>query len=168
MAIISGWGFTNTTPASHPVTPTLIDTDTDYAMITDVAGKCVLKNVTCPLGQEERITFQVEDINKVTRPSDKGDPKKEDLLYPPKLRAGRSINVKTESLKRCTSTTDDTFTEDLPCKVSITLQYTRNPQITAADLKLLVDRAYSSLFDSDDSGNTRLDNLMLMQVNPNN
>lgn len=160
MAIVSSWGFTNATAASHDVTPVLIDTAAKYAVTTDAPGKCVIKNITSPIDQVEVITYQAQDIDRVSQ--------SENNAHPPMVKAGRSINVKLEAKKRLTSTTDDTFVQDLPVSVGITFKFVKNSEVNSADLLTLLSRAIGALFDSDDSGNSRIDNMMLMQLNPNN
>jgi hypothetical protein len=160
MAISGSWGFTNTSSSLHDVTPVVIDTTTKYAVVSDTVGKTVIRNVTSPIDQEEVITYQGQDVKKVVQTRSN--------VNPPKNEGGRTINVKLEAKKRLTSSTDDAFVVDLPVSIDLTFRFTKSQYIDASDLTMLLTRIIGSLYDSDDSGNTRLDNLMLGQYNPNN
>jgi hypothetical protein len=160
MAISGSWGFTNTTASLHDLIPVVIDTASKYAVTTDTVGKTVIRNVTSPQDQEEVITYQGQDIKKVVQTLKNSNP--------PRNEAGRTINVKLEAKKRLTSSTDDTFVVDLPVSIDLTFRFTKSQYLTSSDLELLLTRMIGALRDSDDSGNTRLDNLMLGQYNPNN
>jgi hypothetical protein len=159
MAISGSWGVQNTTPASHSLTPILIETDKDYAVVSDGTGKTVVRNVTSPQDQEEFITYQGQDLSRVVQSRRNTNP--------PKSEAGRSINIKLEGKKRLSSSTDDSFIVDLPVSVDLTFRYTVSQYIDSSDLLAVLYRLLGSLYDSDDSGNTRLDNLMVGQYNPN-
>jgi hypothetical protein len=160
MAITGSYGFTNNSDATHAITPKLIDTTTDYAVITDEAGKCVIKNITSPIDQVEVITFQGADWPQAVKQT-------ETNAHPSDVQASRSCNVKVELKKRLSSSVDDTYIVDLPVSCDITFRFIKNQYITKDDLLLALYRAAGSLYDSDDSGNTRLDNMMMMQFNPN-
>jgi hypothetical protein len=160
MAITGSYGFTNNTDATHDITPILIVTATDYAVTTDEAGKCVIKNITSPIDQVEVITFQGSDWPSAVKQT-------ETNAHPASVQSSRSCNVKVEMKKRLTSSVDDTFVVDLPITCDISFRFIKNQYITKNDLLMALRRAVGALFDSDDSGNTRLDNMMMMQFNPN-
>lgn len=159
MAIVDSFGFTNNTDAAHGVIPKLINASADYAVTEDTAGKCIIKNITSPIDQVEVITFQGQDVNQIRQ--------SEVNAHPSNVQSGRSINVKLEAKKRLTSTNDDSFIVDLPITCDITFRFVKNSYITSADLTLILKRAIGALYDSDDSGNSRIDNMMMMQFNPN-
>lgn len=158
-SISASWGFTNTTDATHGVTPKLIDMSTKYACRKSSDNYARMYNTTSPTDQTEVIIYQGDDISKVnqTLPN----------LYPPKVQKGRSFNVTVEAKKRLSSSDDPTFCVDLPVNVGISFRFVQSQYITSSDLKAILLRAVGALFDSDDSGNDRIDNLMVGQYNPN-
>lgn len=159
MAITGSFGWTNNTDSSNNVTPILIDMFHNYAITEDTAGKCVAKNITTPIDQSEVITYQGQDVNVIKQ--------SEVNAHPAQVQSGRQINVKVETKKRLSSSVDDSFIQDLPVTCDITFRFIKNQYITKDDLILVLRRAIGALYDSDDKGGTRLDNMMMMQFNPN-
>lgn len=156
MALTGSYGYTNTTPSEYPVYPIALGIDDNYAVTVDDPGKCVLKNTTSPIDQAEEIIFLAQDINYVAQ--------EEKNMYPPKVRAGRSLTVKVENKKRMTSSTDDTFTEDDPISCNISWRFLKSRNITHEDLLAAYLRAGGAIFD--ENGQSILAALMLEQLNP--
>lgn len=159
MALSGSLGFTNVTSAVADVTPTKIDYATDYAVTTDDPQKVVMKNITSPIDQIETITYQSQELNVINQ--------EEKNANPPKVAGGRLITVKVEDKMRVTSTSDDTFIVDYPCSCSISFRFSKTQYITAATLETLLKRAIGALQDPSDAS-FRLDELMMLQLNPTN
>jgi hypothetical protein len=156
MSLTSSFGWTNTTDSTATVTPTAIGWS-NYALVTDDPGKCVLKNLTCPIDQTEVISFLCQDIPTVIT--------EEKNVNPPKVSGGRTITVKLEAKKRQTSSTDDTFIVDYPAVCSISWRFSKNQALTASDLLTLLKRAIGALQDASTDGYI-IDELMMQQLNP--
>jgi hypothetical protein len=158
MALSSSFGFTNTTDSSVSLTPTAIGMS-NYALVTDDPGKCLLKNTTCPIDQVETLTYMCQDINQVNQ--------EEKNVNPPKIQSGRVVTIKMEAKKRVTSSVDDTFIVDYPVSCNVSFRFTKSQYITANDLLTMLKRVVGALQDSSADG-YRLDDLMMQQLNPKN
>jgi hypothetical protein len=158
MALSSSFGFTNTTDSSVSLTPTAIGMS-NYALVTDDPGKCLLKNTTCPIDQVETLTYMCQDINQVNQ--------EEKNVNPPKIQSGRVVTIKMEAKKRVTSSVDDTFVVDYPVSCNVSFRFTKSQYITANDLLTMLKRVVGALQDSSADG-YRLDDLMMQQLNPKN
>lgn len=157
MAIAYSWGFTNNSDSSYTLTPKKVE-PSYYAVTVDDPGKCIMKNTTSPIDQQEVITYQASDIS-IVQQTDKN-------LYPPKVVEGRVITVKLEEKLRLTSSTDDTFMVDLPVNCNVTFRFTKSQYITEALLKGLLARLVGALQNETD-GSSRIGKMMRMQLNPN-
>jgi hypothetical protein len=157
--IQTSWGFTNDTDATHEIAPKLIDMAHHYACRDSFTNGVRMYNATVPGETTEIITYQGDSLSMVkqTKPN----------LYPPKVQKGRSFNVTDEVKKIVTSSDDPTFRVDYPINCSISFRFTESPYVTKEDLLMVLCRTVGALFDSDDSGNSRIDNLMVGQYNPN-
>lgn len=155
MAISKAWGFTNNVDSSYKLTPKAIDPAV-YALTTDDPGKCVLKNTTSPIDQVEVLTYQASDIAKVNQT--------ERNMYPPQVEDARTVTVKLEDKIRLTSSVDDTFQIDLPVSCNISWRFTKNAQVTASDLLLMLSRVVGACQTT--SGSSMIGNLMVMDLNP--
>lgn len=158
MALTSSFGFTNTTASEVDLTPTAIGMS-NYAVTVDDPGKCVLKNITCPIDQVETLAFMSQELATITQ--------EEKNANPPKVAGGRLITVKMEAKKRVTSSSDDTFIQDLPVSCNVSWRFAKNQNVTAADLLTMLKRVVGALQDSSTDGYI-LDNLMMQQLNPKN
>jgi hypothetical protein len=156
MALTSSFGFTNTTDSLVDLTPTAIGYS-NYAVTIDDPGKCVLKNITCPIDQIETISFMSQELNQINQ--------EEKNANPPKLAGGRLITVKVEAKKRVTSSSDDTFIQDYPVSCNISWRFSKNQNVTAADLLTMLKRVVGALQDNSTDGYI-IDNLMMQQLNP--
>jgi hypothetical protein len=156
MALSSSFGFTNTSDSSVDLTPTAVGMS-NYALVTDDPGKCLLKNTTCPIDQVETLTFMSQDINQVNQ--------EEKNVNPPKISGGRVITVKLEAKKRVTSSVDDTFVVDYPVSCNVSFRFAKTQYVTSADLLTMLKRVVGALQDSSTDGYI-LDDLMMQQLNP--
>lgn len=155
MAISKAWGFTNNTDSTYKLTPKVID-PASYALTTDDPGKCVLKNTTSPIDQVEVLTYQASDIKAVNQT--------EKNMYPPQVEDGRTVTVKLEDKIRLTSSVDDTFMVDLPVSCNISWRFTKNAQVSASDLFLMLARVVGACQTT--AGTSLIGNLMVMDLNP--
>lgn len=158
MSLTSSWGFTNTTDSTANLTPTAVGMS-NYAVVTDDPGKCLLKNVTCPIDQVETLTFMCQELNQITQ--------EEKNANPPKVAGGRAITVKMEAKKRVTSSSDDTFIVDYPVSCNVTWRFSKTQYLTANDLLTMLKRVVGALQDSSTDGYI-IDQMMMQQLNPKN
>jgi hypothetical protein len=156
MSLTSSFGFTNETDSTVLITPTAIGWS-NYAVTSDDPGKCVLKNLTCPIDQVETVTFLAQDLPNIVQ--------EEKNQNPPKVGGGRAITIKLEAKKRTVSSTDDAYIVDYPASVNISWRFAKNQAITANDLLKLLRRALGALQDASTDGYI-LDEMMLQQLNP--
>lgn len=156
MAISGSYGYTNTSKASTGFDAVVID-DSIYAIVTDEPGLCVMKNTTSPIDQPEVISYIAQEKTTISLT--------EQNQHPAASTNARMITVKVENLKRMTSSVDDTYITDLPLTCNITWRFARNAAFTKDDLIAILERALGAIRDSDGTG-SRLDNMMMLQVNP--
>lgn len=158
MALSGSFGFTNTTDSEVDLTPTAIGMN-NYAVAVDDPGKCLLKNITCPIDQVETLSFMCQDLNQINQ--------EEKNVNPPKVSGGRLITIKMEAKKRVTSATDDTFVQDFPVSCNVSFRFAKTRYVEAADLLTMLKRVIGALQDSSTDGYI-LDQLMMQQLNPKN
>lgn len=156
MALTSSFGFTNTTDSQVELTPTAVGMS-NYAVVVDDPGRCVLKNTTGPIDQVETLAFMAEDLGSIIQ--------EEKNANPPAVSGGRRITIKMEAKKRVTSSSDDTFAVDYPVSCNVTFRFSKTQYVTAADLLTMLKRVVGALQDSSTDGYI-LDQLMMQQLNP--
>lgn len=156
MALSSSFGFTNTTDSTVDLTPTAVGMS-NYAVTVDDPGRCVLKNITCPIDQVETLSFMCQELGSINQ--------EEKNTHPPKVAGGRLITVKMEAKKRVTSSSDDTFIVDLPVSCNISWRFAKDNLVTKDDLLTMLKRVVGALQDSSTDGYI-LDLLMMQQLNP--
>lgn len=156
MAIVTSWGFTNTTDSSLNLVPTALDWD-NYAVTTDDPDRCVLKNTTSPIDQVETISFLSQELGTINQD--------EKNYNPPKVTNARAVTIKVEDKKRVTSTTDDFAVVDLPASCNITWRFSKNSNLTDQDLLEMLKRAVGALQNRLQTGWT-FNSLMMKQLNP--
>lgn len=158
MALSYSWGYTNTTAGGDNYNPIIIDM-INYAVTADQPKKCVIKNITSPIDQPEVITFMCDDRQSISTT--------ETNLHPAPNTAARMISVKVENFKRELSSVDDHYIVDYPIINTISWRFSKNKAFSADDLMLILRRALGAIRDSDGHG-SRLDNMMMEQLNPMN
>lgn len=158
MALTSSFGFTNTSDSLVDITPTAIGMS-NYAVVVDDPGRCLLKNITCPIDQVETLSFMSKELNQIVQ--------EEKNSNPPKVAGGRLVTIRLEAKKRVTSSSDDTFIQDFPVSCAVSFRFARTTYVTAADLLTMLKRVLGALQDSSSDGYI-LDQLMMQQLNPKN
>jgi len=166
MAITGSWGWTNITPATHSLTPTLINTATDYTTVDKIGdtnvptGTYALANMSTPDDGNEYIVYKVRNIPEVKYTA--GVP------HPARVKSAREVNIRLEALYRSKSDLDDNFIVDQPAEIDVTIRLPISELLdpeTAA--QTLFGRLIGATFESDDSGNSRFAKLFKGKVNPN-
>jgi hypothetical protein len=165
MAITGSWGWTNDDPATHSLTPVLIDTVHDYTNVDKIGDKSVptgtfaLSNISTPNDGNEYIIYKVRDIPEVKLAAG--------VQHPARVKLGREINIRLEAVKRLKSDVDDSFIVDLPGEIDVTVRLPLNENVSDADAEILFARLVGATFESDDSGVSRFAKLLKGKVNPN-
>lgn len=156
MAVSYDYGYTNTTESTEKYTPIIIDMS-KYAVTVDDPELCVIKNITSPIDQPEVISYISSERESIamTEPN----------VHPAVSSKARMITVKVEDYKRETSSTNDAYVVDYPITCNITWRFAKNRAFSSADLLAVLTRALGAIKDSDGTG-TRLDNMMMQQLNP--
>jgi hypothetical protein len=159
MAIVSSFGYTNTTASTNTVAPVAVGVSTNYTVDKGTSGKVTIKNLTSPVDQVEAITIMSRDQNWLTQV--------EPTAFPVKTVPFRMVTVKVEGKKRVTSTTDDTFVQDYPVTTNISFRFPVTAYVTAADLREQLLRLCEVLAINDPTAPTsRIQKLMLNQLDP--
>lgn len=156
MALTSSFGFTNKSEATDKIAHIAMRTKTDYSLNEDGPDRCVVSNKTTPIDQPELVTYQCGEIKKV--------PTSIDVVNPAANTAGVQYGVRVDEVLRVTSTTNDSFIEDFPIVMNITVKHPRCGMITSAQIDGVFQRLIGALVKAD--GTTRFNDLMRSALKP--
>lgn len=157
MALNSSFGYTNKDARTDAVTLTKLEFASDYALREDEPDICSMTNTTSPIDQQEVLSFQYSELKKI--------PTKAKLANPLPDGAGCMWGVRLDDILRVTSTTDETFVQDLPVVCNISFKHPVHSQITPAVVAEVASRAMSALF-YDAGGFDRINELMRSSLKP--
>lgn len=107
------------------------------------------RNTNVPTSIEEYITYDYRDLKAVNTNFS--------VLYPPKVPAGAQISVLVEDIAVIDATAEKDRI-DLPITCKISINYTKDQEITPTHLEWILSRAISALYAND--GSSRFPELM--------
>lgn len=148
----SAFGFQNTAPGPTPVTNVTSNLEmvTNYATVAETANEATMSNKTCPLDQEELITFRSRRI-----PNIQTNLK---VAHPGIAKDGIQYQVIVEDILRTTDSADSTFVLDEPIVAMLTIRHPYSGNFDAAKVSTIINRVISALYKR--SGASRLPDLM--------
>lgn len=150
MARTSSFGFTNVTPQSAGVTPTKLGLVSNYSVTGQTAKTADLTNKTAPIDQEELITFQSFNLNRVDTDLN--------IQYPSPVQKGICYQITEEATLSTTDSADPDFRVDEPVWASLQIRHPKSGNITNALVAQVVLRLVSACMRDD--GTWRFDDLM--------
>lgn len=156
MALTSTFGFTNVTDATDTLKHVQIKPVTGYSVRKDDPDQCVLLNSSTLYDQPELVTYQVGSLKRI--------PSLIDNTHPPKVVEGIQYGIRIDELLRVSSSTNDTYVEDLPIVMNLSIKHVRNGQITSAHIETLFKRLLGACVKAD--GTTRFNDLMRSAIRP--
>lgn len=156
MALVSSFGFTNTTSQTFDINPTKIEASSNYALIEDEPNRCVVSNVTAPLDQGERVSYSFQKINKVSTD--------QDILYPASVQNGVQYAVRVEEILSTVDTADPTFRVDEPIVAWLTIRHPNSARMTSTVITTILERLLGACYKDD--GTLRFDDLMRSALKP--
>jgi hypothetical protein len=150
MGKISSYGFTNTSPNEHPVTPIQLDLVSNYALNKDDADLCVLANKTAPIDQEELVTFRTRLLPKLDTYLN--------IQNPAKVKGGIQYSATVEAVRTTTDTEDSSFRVDEPIVASLSIRHPRSGNFDATAVDQIITRLIGTIYKAD--GTTRIADMM--------
>lgn len=158
MAKSTSWGFTNTSDNAHKtIIPTVLNEDTEYAIIEDEAGITVLANLTSPVDQGERVSIKAQILDKVTLSNVKN-------AYPAPVQQGVQYSIKIENLISVTDSSAPGYRIDEPLCATLTFKHALSANITPADIDTMIKRILGAVYRAD--GSSRVASLMRLATKP--
>jgi hypothetical protein len=153
---VTGFGFTNTTPGEHTVTPLLLGLTENYSLISDQADVAILNNKTAPVDQEEIISFRSRNITNVNSSLN--------IQYPSPVKGGIEYSIKIEDTLNTMDSDDANFRVDEPIICTIAFRHPKSGNIGSQQVATVFLRAISALMKAD--GTWRFDDLMRSAERP--
>lgn len=157
MAITSSFGYTNTEARQDAVSTQKLEYMDCYALREDEPDICSMSNTTCPIDQQEILSFQYSELKKI--------PTKAKITHPIPDGTGCMWGVRVDEVLRLTSSTDETFVQDLPVVCNVSFKHPVHSQITPDIIAAVASRAMSALF-YDAGGSDRVNELMRSSLKP--
>jgi hypothetical protein len=157
MSKVSSFGFTNTTDSTTvTVVPKLLGLTTNYAVATESADEARLNNKTCPIDQEEIVSFRSRNIQKVDTDLN--------IQYPSPVKKGIQYQIMIEDTLSTTDTADASFRVDEPIVAQLTIRHPKSGNISNTEVVNVVKRLLSACIKTD--GTWRFDDLMRQAEKP--
>lgn len=158
MAKSKSWGFTNVSDNSHKtIIPTVLNEDTEYAVIEDEAGVTVLANLTSPVDQGERVSIKAQILDKVTLSNVKN-------AHPAPVQQGIQYSIKVENLLSVTDSVAPDYRIDEPMCATLTFKHALSANITPEDIDTIIKRVLGAIYKAD--GSSRIASLMRLATKP--
>ena len=158
MAKSTSWGFTNTSDNTHKtIAPTILNEDTEYAIIEDEAGVTVLANLSSPVDQGERVSIKAQVLDKVTLSNVKN-------AYPAPVQQGIQYSIKIESLLSTTDSAAPGYRIDEPICATLTFKHALSANITPEHIDTIIKRVLGAIYKAD--GSSRVASLMRLATKP--
>lgn len=156
MAIQSAFGFTNVSDQAFFLTPTKLESVSNYALVEDEPNRCVTQNTTAPLDQGERVSYSYQKLGKVSTD--------QDILYPATVQNGVQYSIRVEEILSTTDTDDPTFRVDEPIVAWLTIRHPSSSRITNSVIATVLQRLMGACYK--DSGALRFGDLMRSALKP--
>lgn len=156
MSVTSSFAYTNTTIRQGVTVPTVdISPLATYAKVEDEATAVRFKNKTCPIDQQELLSFECKAIPEVQS--------RLKMANPGKVKDGVQYAIRLDEVLR-TVNSDGTILQDDPVVMYLTVRHTNNSYITASAITTLFKRLCGAI--TRDDGTYRFDDLMLSALDP--
>lgn len=155
MSITTSFGFTNVTDSTVVVTPKKLGANTNYALISDEPNECITSNTTCPVDQEEIITYRSKRIPTVNTAAT--------IQYPNPVKKGVQYTVSVEDVLRATDSVDGSVV-DHPIVAYLVVRHDLSGDITDSDVATVVTRVVSAM--RNDDGTWKFDKLRRSALKP--
>lgn len=152
--VTSAFGFTNTDAKTIPLTGALLHRSTDYALISDEPTECVTSNITCPVDQEEILSYRCKKIPTVNTAAS--------VQYPNPVKKGVQYTVSLDDVLR--SESDDGIVIDHPIVAYLVVRHDLSGDITDAHINTVVGRLVSAC--SNDAGESLWSQLRRSALKP--
>lgn len=164
MAKSVDYGYTDT--AIEGVTPPvnlakgLVNFGVDWREIPNGKGEFLIKNITSPTDQEERIRIAFTDIANVYNGSGISS------AYQSPSVKGASVLIQLNEVWSETDDTDLTYRVDVPFQAHVVLKFAKANFVTAAAVETAFARLVAALYESGATSTTRLNALIRGSLKP--
>lgn len=152
----SAFGFTNKTANAVTVAPTTLNVVSNYAVVDETSTQVVLDNKTCPLDQQELVTYNCRAVPVVNT--------KVSVRNPAKVTTGVQYTIQVEEVLRTTSAEDPGVVIDEPIVMSLLIRHPRSGNITPAIVSNVLQRLIGACQKS--NGEFRWPDLMRSALEP--
>lgn len=149
------FGFTNVDPKTIPLTGAQLHRATAYALISDEPTECITSNTTCPVDQEEVLTYRCKKIPTVNTAAT--------IQHPNPVKNGVQYTIALDDVLRATY--DDGVIVDHPICAYLVVRHDMSGDITDEHINTVVGRLVSAT--SDDSGSSLWASLRRSALKPN-
>lgn len=158
MAKSASWGFTNLSDNTHKtIAPTVLNENTEYAIIEDEAGVTVLANLSSPVDQGERVSIKAQVLDKITLSNVKN-------VHPAPVQQGIQYSIKVENLLSVTDSNVPEYRVDEPLCATLTLKHALSSNITPEHIDIMIKRVLGAIYKAD--GSSRIASLMRLATKP--
>lgn len=156
MALVSSWGYTNTTDSTTAITLKQMGEYSNYAKVSDEPTEARYKNRTSPLNQAEVVTYRCQPQKVSTS---------EPLAFPGPSRDGVFYTIKIEDVLRTTDSADPTYAVDEPISMWLSIKHTSSNNWTNAQVVGVLQRLLGLCY-NETSGTWRFEDLMRSALTP--
>lgn len=155
MSISTSFGFTNVTDSTVVVTPKQLGAHSNYALISDEPNECITSNTTCPVDQEEIVTYRCKRIPSVNTAAT--------IQHPNPVKNGVQYTVSVDDVLRATDSVDGSII-DHPITAYMVVRHDLSGDITDTDIATVVTRVVSAMRNND--GSWKFDKLRRSALKP--
>lgn len=135
----SAFGFQNTDPKTIPLSGAELHRSSAYALISDEPTECITSNTTCPVDQEEILTYRCKRIPTVNTAAT--------IQYPNPVKNGVQYTVALDDVLRTVD--EDGITIDHPICAYIVVRHDMSGDIEDSHIGTVVGRLVSALSTDD-------------------
>lgn len=138
----------------------LVNFGADFKIKSDKPDEVWLTNLTSPVIYPERYRISVSDVKNIYSGSSI-----EPSLHAP-TRTGTSLLVQLTEIQKVTDTEDTSYEVALPFSAHIVIKVPNNELVTPAVIETFVGRLISGLYETGDTGTTRLAAMLRGSLKP--
>lgn len=162
MAKQISWGYNDTPTGGAAKTLARSDFNymDDFRCVSEKPGEVIITNITSPLDRPEQIRYATSNVANVYAGTSI-----DESVYAPSKRGVSLLAQVTETVS-VTDDADADFRIDLPLSAHLVIKTPASEHISADMVATLVGRLVGSLFESDDTTNTRLDAMLRGSLQP--
>lgn len=142
------------------ITIPVLNYSDDFRIDTNRPSEAILANITSPLGKPEKIRYAASDVSNVYSGTDV-----DRALWAPTLK-GVSILAQLVDTYTVVDSADPTFEMALPMECHLVVKVPANELITADMVETFIGRLLATLFETGDTGTTRLKALLRKSLVP--